>query len=177
MMRKFRFFWPWQEEQEERWLQQMSQAGWHLVSVSLPCSYTFAQGEPREYAYRLDFTSAKRADLPAYYQLFADAGWEHIGVLGSWQYFRKLAAPDEEPEIFTDVESKIAMYRRVLGFSALLLIVLVVIAPTPGRLIQLMPGWRGWFGVIVFAVYVVLIALYIVICVRLWRRMNQLKRP
>ena len=39
--------------------------------------YTFAEGAGREYAYRLDFVTA--AEQEDYYQLFRDAGWEHVG--------------------------------------------------------------------------------------------------
>ncbi|HLE51739.1 MAG TPA: hypothetical protein VI755_06730 [Anaerolineales bacterium] len=28
MIRKFRWFWPWQDENEEAWLKEMSQEGW-----------------------------------------------------------------------------------------------------------------------------------------------------
>ena len=33
-MRKFRWFWPWQDQGEEDWLTEMSQAGWHLQSMA-----------------------------------------------------------------------------------------------------------------------------------------------
>ena len=35
-------------------------------------------------------------------------GWEHIGQLSAWHYFRKEAKEEESPGIFTDVESKVA---------------------------------------------------------------------
>jgi len=44
----------------------------------------------------------------------------------AWQYFGKEAKPAGTPEIFTDVESKIARYKRVLtylGFFYFLMIV------------------------------------------------------
>ena len=51
-IRKFRWFWPWQDQQEEAWLTEMSQSGWHLVSMAGPAVYTFERGETRLYFYR-----------------------------------------------------------------------------------------------------------------------------
>ena len=31
--RKYKWFWPWQDEQEEGWLRKISQQGWHLRPV------------------------------------------------------------------------------------------------------------------------------------------------
>ena len=45
-VRKIKWFFPWQDEQEEAWLRSMSQRGWHLASVALPCTYRFRAGEP-----------------------------------------------------------------------------------------------------------------------------------
>ncbi|HCU56766.1 MAG TPA: hypothetical protein DF984_00805 [Anaerolineaceae bacterium] len=47
-------------------------------------------------------------------QYVTDAGWEHLGELGSWQYFCIPAEGDHQPEIYTDAASKIKKYERVL---------------------------------------------------------------
>ena len=75
-------------------------------------------GEPRDYVYRLDWREASRKELPDYLQLFADAGWEHVGSLSGWQYFRRLTAEEPTPEIFTDVDSKVAKYERMIFAAA-----------------------------------------------------------
>ena len=137
--RKFKWFWPWQDEQEEGWLREMSQQGWHLRSVGgrvrvgrwhLPVGlswfYSFVVGEPRDYVYRLDFQDSLK-DKQDYLQLFHDAGWENIGEKSSWQYFRKEVRPGEVVEIFTDVESKIGKYKRQLVPLGILLIVFFIL--------------------------------------------------
>ena len=53
-LKKFRWFWAWDDEKEEQWLREMAQKGWHLLSVSIPGNYTFEQGAPKGYVYRLD---------------------------------------------------------------------------------------------------------------------------
>ena len=52
-----------------------------------------------------------------YLQIFADAGWEHVGqFFNGWQYFRKAVAPGETAEIYSDADSKIAKYNRLMLF-------------------------------------------------------------
>jgi hypothetical protein len=112
--RRYKWFWAWQDEKEEEWLRSMAQQGYHLVSLS-PGIYTFERGEPRDDVYRLDFITSD-TDKEEYLQLFADAGWEHVGVLSGWQYFRRTAAAGEPDEIYTDTESKAQKYHRLIGF-------------------------------------------------------------
>ena len=126
-IRKIKWFWPWQDEREEAWLRSMSQKGWHLSSIGLPCIYRFRAGEPRDYVYRLDYQTFPKKDKQEYKQLFRDAGWEYVDEMSGWQqYFRKEAKEGEAPEIFTDVESKVAKYKRVLAFLAFLAFFFVI---------------------------------------------------
>jgi hypothetical protein len=111
---KFKLFFAWQDDKEELWLRQQALEGWHLTALGLPGFYHFTQGEPQDVIYRLDFTSSK-VDFAEYKQLFCDAGWEHVGSMSSWQYFRKPAQTKGADEIYTDPESKIEKYRRLLG--------------------------------------------------------------
>ena len=125
-IRKIKWFWPWQDEKEEAWLRSMSQKGWHLSSIGLPCIYRFRAGEPRDYVYRLDYQTFPKKDKQEYQQLFRDAGWEYVDEMSGWQqYFRKEAKEGEAPEIFTDVESKVAMYKRVLAGSTFFVVIWV----------------------------------------------------
>jgi hypothetical protein len=112
-LRKFRIFLAWQDEEEELWLRDMARAGWHLRSVQLPGLYTFEHGEPEDMVYRLDFTPLSRQEFLGYVRFFEDTGWEYVGEMNNWQYFRKRPRPGEDPQIYTDAESKIAKYRRV----------------------------------------------------------------
>lgn len=114
LKKQWHWFWPWQDEQEETWLRQMAQSGWHLQSIGFPGVYTFAAGEPRDDVYRLDYLK-ERKDFAAYVQLFADAGWERVGEYNHWQYFRARNTGGPPPEIFTDTTSKILKYRRVMN--------------------------------------------------------------
>ncbi|MBN1919987.1 MAG: DUF2812 domain-containing protein [Anaerolineae bacterium] len=119
IIKQRQWFWAWQDDKQEAWLHEMSLKGLHLVNFQKG-AYHFEQGEPRHYAYRLDYRDLT-ANQQEYEQLFADAGWKYIGSMGGWEYFRKEAAPDSMPEIYTDTESKIQKYRRLQWFFVLLL--------------------------------------------------------
>ncbi len=110
-----KWFWAWQDFEEEQWLESMSERGYHLLEPGFFGRYVFEKGEPHKYIYRLDFMVQPK-DRESYLQLFNDAGWEYLGQFGSWQYFRKPAGDGNNPEIFTNVESKIKKYQRVLLF-------------------------------------------------------------
>ena len=168
---KFRWFWAWQDEAEEEWLKKMSQKGYHLASVGFPCTYTFSVAEPRNYVYRLDYQTFRKKDRNEYLQLFLDAGWEHVGEMSAWQYFRKVAAAGETPEIFTDVESKIAKYKRVLAYVGFSYIILIVIFG--GRMLTGSP-YPWWDAVSVFFAFVLLLLAYAILKIAI--RIKQLRK-
>ncbi|MFC1873370.1 DUF2812 domain-containing protein [Chloroflexota bacterium] len=170
-IRKFKWFWPWQDEQEEAWLRGMSQKGWHLSSIGLPCVYRFRAGEPRDYVYRLDYQTFPKKDKQEYQQLFRDAGWEYIGEVSSWQqYFRKEAKEGEAPEIFTDVESKVAMYKKVLVYLAFLVVIEIVFFNN-----ILIDDPYSWWGII-RVIYLLVMGGLIYSIIRLVLRIRQLRR-
>ncbi|WP_035381809.1 DUF2812 domain-containing protein [Fervidicella metallireducens] len=109
----YRWFWSWDYEKEEKWLNEMSLKGFQLVSVNL-CRYVFEERSDVQYIYRLEFLK----DLPsnvesrAYIGFLEDTGVEYIGSFGRWVYFRKNAAYGEF-KIYSDIDSKIRHYKRL----------------------------------------------------------------
>jgi hypothetical protein len=175
---KFKWFWAWQDEVEEQWLGKMSKKGYHLSSVGLPGFYTFTVAEPYNYSYRLDYQMFYKKDKREYLQLFLDAGWEHIGEMSAWQYFRKEARQGETHEIFTDAESKIAKYKRVLtwlGFFYIMLIFIVSerILGFGGRIWGEDP-YPWWGNVQLITLSVLLLLTFAII--KLTLRIRQLKK-
>lgn len=170
MVHVFRWFWAWQDEDEEEWLRELSKKGLHLSRTDLFGSYTFTVGEPREYIYRLDFRNEMKTDLKSYYQLFEETGWEHVSVMGGWQYWRKPYDPAESVEIYSDPDSKIAKYQRLLLF---LLLPLALILMSTVNVFQ--TNSSGVKVVLApFCAFIVLFVLYNE--VRVYQRIQQLKR-
>lgn len=167
--KKMKWFWAWNDYREEEWLQEMSLEGWHLKQLAFLGVYEFEKGEPRRYIYRLDFVTSANKDYQAYLQLFADAGWQHIGVLGGWQYFRIEASEGEQPEIFTDNHSKIQKYQRLMTYLVIFLpIYLIFMINTTNSGHELMKA----MGVFLAAFMI----FYAYAMVRILMRINQLKK-
>ena len=73
-IRKFKWFWAWQDEAEEEWLREMSNGGWHFSGIGFPTIYSFKSGELKDYVYRLDYRSHWKMEKEDYLQLFRDSG-------------------------------------------------------------------------------------------------------
>jgi hypothetical protein len=172
------WWWPWQDEREEAWLEKMAGEGWHLSRVGLPCTYTFERGEPRPDSYRLDYMYLDQKKWPEYLQIYQDAGWEYLGEMSNWRYWRKRGGASEGAEIFTDYESKITKYRRVMGFMAFFLVLLVFLGSQ--TLTRSAPEDLGSVVQGIYLVgrvlYAIVIPLYVVIVIKLVQRINQLKK-
>ena len=162
-LRKYKWFWPWQDEEEEAWLREMSQQGWHLSSAGIPLKYDFKSGEPEDIVYRLDYPGYSRLDKEDYLQLFMDANWEFISERTGWFYFRQPTQPGEELEIYTDAESKISRYQRLQIFLWILALPLFM-------------GVINTRGKFIFFIIVPLFLIYIYMIIRVYLRINQLKR-
>jgi len=83
----------------------------------------------------------------------------HIGEMAAWQYFRKEAVQDETPEIFTDIESKTAKYKRLITYLFILLLPIWTMV-----IIQWTENPFEWLvGIKIFIVIVAVFLLYGVI--------------
>jgi hypothetical protein len=128
-----RAYWAWNDDKEERWLNRMARAGWHL-SAPRGIYYRFEMGDPADMVYRMDYARPGKSGRGEYLGLFKDAGWEHVGDFSNWHYFRTPAGSGPVPEIHSDLESRVAKYRRVLGLLAILMVVVwIPVLSSPGH--------------------------------------------
>jgi len=170
-IRKYKWFWAWQDEKEEAWLSEMAKQGLHLESLPFPGIYEFRKGDPGDYIYRLDFQSLQGKDRESYLQLFDDAGWEHIGDMGGWVYFRHLVNGSEIPDIYSDLESKIGKYQRILVALAIFLPIMIFLTHDSEGVTR----FGSWF-IIVELLQAILYLLWAFAMVRLFLRINTLKK-
>ncbi len=167
-IKKFHWFWAWDDEKEETWLSEMSKKGWHFKSVGLLSNYIFEQGKPIDYTYRLDYFIDHK-DKSIYLQLFQDAGWSHLGEMGGWQYFRKEGLNGEEQEIYSDRESKAKKYRRIMLY-------LVIFFPIYMNFILVLSRSNdGVMQVVTFFMFIILLV-YIYAMVKLLSRITRLMK-
>ncbi len=122
--RVFRMMMVWNDQREERWLSEQAREGWHMTSVNA-FGYSFERGAPADVAYRFDWGPGCRRDQSEYLGIFRDSGWEHMGRRGRWNIFRRPVVGGVIPEIYTDPQSRIAMYQRVMAFMGLFLAIVV----------------------------------------------------
>jgi hypothetical protein len=146
----------------------MAAAGLHLKQVSLPGIYHFRRGDPANIIYRLDYQTLKKKDRRSYLQLFHDAGWEHVGNMSGWEYFRKKVHSGEHPEIYSDVDSKIKKYHRIMTYLVIFLPILIVLVS------DLSARYGPWFFILE-GFFAALILIYAFAIFKLFRRINQLK--
>ena len=102
-----KWFWVWEFEKEEQWLNTMAQSGWVLDHVEF-CKYHFVACEPGEYTVRLEMHEHNED----YLNFMADTGAEHVGRMVQWIYFRK-KAEDGPFDLFSDLDSRIAHLDRI----------------------------------------------------------------
>lgn len=109
-----KWFWVWDYEKEERWLNGMAQSGWLLDGVGY-CTYHFVSCEPGEYTVRLEM----RDYSDDYIQFVGETGAEYVGRMVKWLYFRKKAAYGEF-EMLSDLDSRMDQLNRIGKILAIL---------------------------------------------------------
>lgn len=107
-------------EKEEAWLNQMAQEGWALVDYSW-CRYAFESCEPGAYVYRIELLPdlAGRPQSRSYVEFVESTGAQEVAHYGRWVYFRK-KSPEGGFDLFSDLGSRLAHYKRVFQFWSVL---------------------------------------------------------
>lgn len=113
-----KWFWAWEFDKEEQWLNDMAAKGKALVSARY-ATYEFEDSAPGEYAVRLEMLE-HAPDSPEgqqYIEFVESTGAEYVGRVMKWVYFRKRTA-DGEFELHGDNATRI---KHLQGIIRLLL--------------------------------------------------------
>ena len=102
-----KWFWVWEFDKEEDWLNEMAMNGWVLDRVGF-CSYDFVKCEPGEYTVREEM----HAFDETYVSFMEETGAEYIGRVFAWSYFRKKTA-DGPFDLFSDIDSRIGHLDKI----------------------------------------------------------------
>ena len=102
-----KWFWVWEFEKEEQWLNGMVQKGWVLDSLGF-CTYHFISCVPGEYVVRLEM----RGPDEEYISFMKETGAEYLGRMAKWIYFRK-NIKEGAFDLFSDIDSRIAHLNRI----------------------------------------------------------------
>lgn len=173
-MRKIikKWFWAWEAEKEEQWLNEMSAKGLGLVAVGF-ARYEFEDCLPGEYLYRLEFLEHRptHPESVQYIKFIEETGAEQIGAITRWVYFRK-RAEDGAFDLFSDIASRIKHLNRIVVLLLPLNILNIYIGCLNLFLAITMDSPLNYIGLINFLVG----ALIFFGIFKLWRQRARLKK-
>ena len=117
-----KWFWIWDFDKEEKWLNEMAAKGLSLVSVGF-CKYEFEDSMPGEYRVCLQLLDKmpRHPESIKYIDFLETTGAEHVGSFTRWAYFRKKAT-EGDFELFSDNDSRIKYISKVIGLVSLITI-------------------------------------------------------
>jgi len=109
-----KWFWVWEFDKEEKWLNEMANRGWVLDSVGF-AKYTFVESELGEYTVRLEMleNSPASSEGQDYIDFVEETGAEYIGNYMRWVYFRKKTV-DGPFDLYSDVDSRTRHMDRIV---------------------------------------------------------------
>lgn len=114
-----KWFWAWDFDKEEEWLEEMARNGWTLDGVGF-CTYHFIKTEQGEYSVRLQYLPIAEENGD-YTSLLQESGAERVGRMVQWVYYRKKTA-DGPFQLFSDLDSRITHLDKI---SKLMLIIAI----------------------------------------------------
>lgn len=109
-MVKFRMYFD--KDKESAWLNEMAAQGLAMKRF-FAGFYWFEACNPGEYVYQVDFGKGFGSVSEGYREFMKDTGIEVVQCWGPWVILRKLAA-EGEFELYTDVDSSIEQYKKIL---------------------------------------------------------------
>ncbi len=109
-----KWFWAWEFDKEEQWLNDMAAQGEALVSARY-ITYEFEDSASGEYAVRLEMLehAPDSAEGQQYIEFVESTGAEYVGKVMKWVYFRKKTA-DGPFELHGDNATRIKHLRGII---------------------------------------------------------------
>ena len=152
-MIRFRLYYN--KDTETEWLNKMAADGWALTGF-FAGFYRFEQCEKGEYTYQVDLRDQLFSVSSEYRELMEELGVEIVTLWGYWIILRKRTA-DGPFELYTDVESQIEHYTKILRMFKVVCIleIICMLIEVAGGLSGNPLGWAA----------AVLLASFVLVCV------------
>ena len=171
--KEFRYFSIFNHEKEQEYLREQHRHGWKFQKVTGLGMYHFAECEPDDVVYQLDYNPEGSAHKEEYQKMFADCGWEYIQEYAGYSYFRKpVAAAGEAEAIFCDDSDRLAMLERVYKGRLLPMLVVFSACILPQFVLSLMNGRPVMAGVM-GAILGVHVTMFVYCAIHYYRKKNQ----
>jgi len=166
----FKFWFGWNIEKVEKWLEKKGEKGWDLVSIGFAgLWFTFEKVEQLKKTYSIDFQMSPKDD---YFQLYKDAGWELVSKGSGWYYWSQ-EYEGQKPESFTDIDSLVERLRRQIRFLA---IIWVIQIPNYLFITRRIREGSGTFYKTIFVIILVFLILMTTAMIKFIWETNKLKR-
>lgn len=108
----WQWWWGWNPEKIENWLEEMELDGWNLFKVDFSyIRFKFEKGESRKIKYCVDYHINVEGN---YFELFKEDGWELVDDKTTPWYIWYKSYKNERPTIYTDTRSLIERNNRQL---------------------------------------------------------------
>ncbi|MGB9936504.1 MAG: DUF2812 domain-containing protein [Methanobacterium sp.] len=106
------WWWGWNPEKIENWLEGMENDGWNLSKIDFNyLRFKFEKGEARKVRYCVDYQNKVDDN---YFEILKEDGWELVGnKYIPWYMWRK-SYENERPNIYTDAKSLMERNNRLL---------------------------------------------------------------
>lgn len=112
-------------KKEEDWVNEMAKQGWNLTKFTSG-RFVFMKGDPGEYIYRNELIiDKKKSEKEDYFNFLRENGIEMVHEMGGWIYLRKRTV-DGDFDLFTDYQSHLNYYQRLLRIMYALVIVTLI---------------------------------------------------
>lgn len=163
-------------EKEEIWLNKMADEGWDLKRYTW-CRYEFEKGEPGKYIYRLEQleNAVNHPDSQAYLRFLEESGIQHVTSYMRWIYVRRPAS--EGPfEVYTDTASRIKHYYRIMRIMAPICGINLYLGIVNTAMLHSSQSHLSWWSQNVSLLNLAAAGLLLPYCVRLFKRINALKK-
>ncbi len=120
MIRVFKWWWAWNHEEIENWLEKMEAGGLRLVETHCKgVVFYFEKCKPTKARYCIDFQNKL---TPDYLTIVNDDGWQLYQIGMGWYILRK-EYDEERPEFYTDFEGLITRNKSLLNIALILAII------------------------------------------------------
>lgn len=167
-----KWFWVWNFDKEEQWLNEMAAKGLCLVSTGF-CKYEFEDCLPGEYQIRMQLLDKlpHHPESQKYIEFLEDTGAEQVGSFTRWVFFRKKASLGDF-NLFSDNASRVKYLTSMLSFITLV-VALNLLIGLENLAIAMLTGFPGnYLGFINLA-----IGLFgLPGTIKLWKKRNRIKK-
>lgn len=120
MIKIFKWWWAWDYEMIEEWLERMEVGGLRLIETRATGVYfCFEKCIPTKARYCIDYQTKL---TPDYMTIINDDGWKLYQVGAGWYILRK-EYQEERPNLYTDFEGLIARNKSLLTLMVALLFI------------------------------------------------------